>query len=69
MMWQHVPWRTSLHMRSSGRCRPNQPTSLPGVCALQTPMPDLSQLSPDEVLTIELFKTNTCAVEGFLLMN
>jgi len=26
---------------------------------VQTPLPDLSQLSPDEILTIELFNTNT----------
>lgn len=68
-MWQHVPWSTSLHMRSSGACRPNKPALLPCTCALQTPMPDLSQLSPDEVLTIELFKTNTCAVEELPLLN
>lgn len=56
-------------MRSSGACRPNKPALLPCTCALQTPMPDLSQLSPDEVLTIELFKTNTCAVEELPLLN
>lgn len=33
---------------------------LPTLChAVQTPLPDLSQLSPDEVLTIELFRINT----------
>ena len=34
-------------------------SAAPTSCAVQTPLPDLSQLSPDEILTIELFKTNT----------
>lgn len=28
-------------------------------CSPQTPLPDVSQLTPDEMLTIELFKDNT----------
>ncbi len=57
-----LPQRTVAGQRPSRSCGCNEGSPLsaaPTSCAVQTPLPDLSQLSPDEILTIELFKTNT----------
>ncbi|KAI7844814.1 hypothetical protein COHA_001694 [Chlorella ohadii] len=42
--------------------RPPVVEAVPVTMENKTPLPDLSQLSPDEILTIELFKTNTPSV-------